>query len=385
MIKNFILEKTILFLFVIKYNCFEFLNDFFFLKKIFKKFFLKKKINLKFGIDPTSNIIHLGHINIINKIIQLKKINFKIIIIIGNFTSFIGDPSYNDKSRICNNKKIISLNISYFLYQLNFIINFSKNLFIYYNIEWLSVLNIFDLINLLYLINLNKIFFREDLKKRYNSSIFIPELIYPIIQSYDSVFIKSDIEIGGIDQKLNFFITRELQKKIKIFSELLILFPLIIGLDGKSKMSKSKFNFLSFKDKFINFFNKLFFLKKNKIIYYYLNISYIKRKNNFKIYFMKKKDLIFNLINIFLNKKNIFFFIKNLYYINILKIKIFYLFIYKFLKKINLIISYNKGIYFIKSLSIKINNIFLKNFNFLFLKGKYFLLLNKKKYFLILY
>lgn len=381
MLKKFFLEKTILYLIVVKYNSAELLNDYFFFKKIFKKIFLKKIIIIKFGIDPTSQIIHLGHIVLINKINQLKKINFKIIIIIGNFTTFISDPTFNYNSRLCNNKKKISLNIIYFLYQFSFLLNF-KNIFIYYNFEWLNLFNLIDLINLLYLINLNKILHREDFKKRFDKNylIFIPELIYPFLQSYDSVFIKSDIEIGGVDQKLNFLITRDIQKKIYNNNQIILLISLLVGLDGYLKMSKSKFNFLSFNKKIIFFLKKFFFIKNKFFFYYYNNIMFFKKKYIINNTFFYKKKIFLKFINSFFNKDILDYFIKNINIIFFFKINIFYLFIYKILKIIFLIISYNKTIFFIKNNFIFINEILIKNFNFFFLKGKYFIKINKKKY-----
>lgn len=383
MFKNFILEKTVLFLLVLKYNSYEIIKDYFFLKKIFKKIFFKKKIVLKVGIDPNNNIIHLGHLVFFNKINQIEKLKFKIILILGGITSLIGDPTGKIIRRYNNYKNNICLNIKYFLCQFKFLINLNK-INIYYNQEWLDILNILDLISLLYLITLNKILYRNDFKNRYvnNSPIFLFELIYPVLQSYDSIFIKSDIEIGGFDQKLNFLITRFIQKKIKKNVQIMLLLNLLIGLDGLYKMSKSKLNFLSFKDNFFLLFKKIF---HSKFLFYYYKIFSFKKKKYIieSNYYLKKKIIIKNIMNNYINKKITSFFFIKLKYIKFLLIKKKIKLIYKIIKLFTFY-SNNKIIFYIKNKSLKINNILIKNFNFILLKGKYLLRIKKKYFFLYL-
>lgn len=376
----FFLEKTILYLSVLKYNCFELINDYYFLKKVFLKFFFKKKLILKLGIDPTNNIIHLGHTILLNKINQIDKLDFKVILILGNFTSLIGDPTNKIYLRNYIFKKKICLNISYFLCQLKFIINLNI-INIYYNKEWFKVLNIFDLINLFYLITLNKILYRNDFKKRYDlkSPIFLSEIVYPIFQSFDSFFIKSDIEIGGFDQKLNFLITKFIQKKINNHTQILLLLNLLFGIDGFYKMSKSRFNFISYKDGFLSFYKKIFFSKN--FFYYYLNIIFFKKK---KIFFKKNREnFIFDLINIYFGD-NLIYFLPHFFFIKIYKIKkknkIIYNLIKSFFKNSN-----NKIISYIKNNSLKINNILIKNFNFFLLKGKYLIKIKNQLYFIFIF
>lgn len=384
MFKVFVLEKTILFLLVLKYNCYEIIKDYFFIKKIFKKNFFNKKIVVKVGIDPNNNIIHLGHLIFLNKINQLEKLKFKIVLILGNFTSLIGDPTARIIKRENNCKSNICLNIKYFLCQFNFLINL-KIINIYYNNEWLNILNILDLISLFYLITLNNILYRKDFKNRYfkNFPIFLFELIYPIFQSYDSIFIKSDIEIGGFDQKLNFLITRFIQKKINKNIQIILLLNLIIGLDGINKMSKSKFNFISFKDNFLLLFKKIFFSKF--FFYYYKNFSFNKKKYiiNFNNFFFKKK-ILKNIIKNYINKKEALYFSAKFVSIKIFLIKKKVEFIYKLIKLLTLY-SNNKIIFYIKNKSLKINDILIKNFNFILLKGKYLLKIKKIKFFLYIF
>ncbi|MGX7589409.1 tyrosine--tRNA ligase [Candidatus Vidania fulgoroideorum] len=294
----------------------------------------KKKIILKFGIDPTSSKLHLGHLIILNTIKKLKKINLKIKIVIGCYTSLIGDPSkrYQRRKKIKRKeieKNFISIKKTIFKF-LN-----KKNIKIYNNNFWLKNINIRKIEN----INLNKLLSRKEIKKRIkkNENIKIGELIYPFYQNYDNIILNNNSEIGGKDQIYNFFFKN---------SKFLIIFDLFPSLKKKKKMSSSDsledciylnenkydifWKILRIKDKKIKKIQKFIKTKKNKKtnnknlnekISIYLSIcKLLKFKNYNKVlnnFINNKKKII---------KKNIFIILPEnivslIYKINIFKSK----------------------------------------------------------------
>lgn len=277
------------------------------LKKLINE---KKKINIKIGFDPTSKNLHLGHFLILNKLKQFQEFGHEINLIIGDFTAMIGDPSGRNNSRKPLKKEEIIKNYEDYSKQIFKILNplLTK---IYFNSFWLNELNLESLLEITNSINISKILERNDFKNRYNSNkpISISEFIYPLLQGYDSVFIESDIEIGGIDQKLNFTLSRELQKKQRQKPEIFILMPILTGIDGKNKMSKSLNNCINIKDSPYEIYCKTMSIPDNLMKEYFANLFFMseeKYSEKFKFYENPmdiKKNLAYNIVSSLYNEE----------------------------------------------------------------------------------
>ena len=214
-----------------------------------KKLNSGKILNIKMGFDPTSHDLHLGHAVAIKKMKELQDLGHKIIVIIGDFTARIGDPSGKDKTRPTLSKEEIDKNSQTYINQLGKILDISK-IEVRRNSEWLNQLKLDEFISLLSKYTVQQIMERNDFKKRFESGnpISMHEIVYPLIQGYDSIEINADIEIGGQDQLFNFLIGRYLQEKYEKEPQAIICMPLLRGIDGVNKMSKSLGNYIALTD-----------------------------------------------------------------------------------------------------------------------------------------
>lgn len=214
-----------------------------------KKLNSGKILNIKMGFDPTSPDLHLGHAVAIKKMKELQDLGHKIIVIIGDFTARIGDPSGKDKTRPTLSKEEIDKNSQTYINQLGKILDISK-IEVRRNSEWLNQLKLDEFISLLSKYTVQQIMERNDFKKRFESGnpISMHEIVYPLIQGYDSIEINADIEIGGQDQLFNFLIGRYLQEKYEKEPQAIICMPLLRGIDGVNKMSKSLGNYIALTD-----------------------------------------------------------------------------------------------------------------------------------------
>lgn len=214
-----------------------------------KKLNSGKILNIKMGFDPTSPDLHLGHAVAIKKMKELQDLGHKIIVIIGDFTARIGDPSGKDKTRPTLSKEEIDKNSQTYINQLGKILDISK-VEVRRNSEWLNQLKLDEFISLLSKYTVQQIMERNDFKKRFESGnpISMHEIVYPLIQGYDSIEINADIEIGGQDQLFNFLIGRYLQEKYEKEPQAIICMPLLRGIDGVNKMSKSLGNYIALTD-----------------------------------------------------------------------------------------------------------------------------------------
>ena len=214
-----------------------------------KKLKSGKKIRVKFGIDPTSSDLHLGHMVCVQKLREFQEMGHKIVLIIGDFTARIGDPSGRTSARKVLSEKEISKNMKYYLDQVSKIIDL-KTVEINYNNDWYSKEKFEFIMELTSKATVSKILEREDFKKRIaaGQEVSMQETIYPLLQGYDSVKVKSDLEIGGIDQRLNMLIGRDMQEKYNQIPQSVMTMPLLIGLDGVRKMSKSYDNYIGIND-----------------------------------------------------------------------------------------------------------------------------------------
>ena len=208
--------------------------------ELHKKIASGKKLCVKFGVDPTAPDLHLGHAVVLTKLRELQDLGFEIIFLIGDFTSRIGDPSGKSKTRPPLSEEDIAHNMRTYLEQVGRILD-SNKIVIRYNSEWLDPIALKEFVKLCAKVTVARLIEREDFANRIANQqpISFHELLYPIFQAYDSVALKADIEIGGTDQTFNLLMGRYLQEQFGTDAQVVITMPLLEGLDGIHKMSKS--------------------------------------------------------------------------------------------------------------------------------------------------
>ena len=217
-----------------------------------------KKLRVKFGIDPTAPDLHLGHTVPLRKLRQFQDAGHQAVLIIGDFTAMIGDPSGRAGAREPITHEQAKSNMNNFLRQAGKILDVDK-LEIHYNSEWLGKLNLQDIVNLTSKFTVQQIIQREDFANRLASDkpVGVNEELYPILQAYDSVVVKADVELGGVDQKLNLIAGRHLMERMGLSPQQILLTPLIEGTDGAKKMSKSVGNYIALNDEADEMFGKI--------------------------------------------------------------------------------------------------------------------------------
>ena len=223
-----------------------------------KKLSSKKKLKIKLGMDPTAPDLHLGHVVVLNKLKQLQDLGHEIIFLIGDFTARIGDPTGKSKTRPPLDEKTISENTKTYFEQVGRILDPNK-ISIRYNSEWLGKLSCKEIVSLCSTVTVARLTERDDFSKRLKEGtpVGMHELLYPIFQGYDSVVLKADIEIGGTDQTFNLLFGRYLQERYNQEPQAIMTLPLLEGLDGKEKMSKSLGNYVGLTEKPQNAYGKL--------------------------------------------------------------------------------------------------------------------------------
>lgn len=223
--------------------------------QIFNQEDLERKINsgnkltIKFGADPSRPDLHIGHSVPLRVLKTFQDMGHKIVFVIGDFTAMIGDPSGKSKTRPALTFEETRKSAETYLEQVTKILDKEKTEIVF-NSEWLSKMTFEDVIKLSSKYTVARIMERDDFKNRYenNLPLSLHELLYPLMQGYDSVAINADIEIGGTDQTFNLLVGRELQKDYGQESQVVMTFPLLVGLDGKEKMSKSLENYIGLND-----------------------------------------------------------------------------------------------------------------------------------------
>ena len=219
--------------------------DIFSEEELNKKLESGKKLTIKLGADPSRPDLHLGHTVVLRALKTFQEMGHEVVFVIGDFTGMIGDPSGKSKTRQALTFEQTRLSGETYLKQVTKILDKEKTR-IAYNSEWLSKMNFKDIIELTSKYTVARILERDDFKNRYenNLPLSMHELIYPLMQGYDSVALNADIEIGGTDQTFNLLVGRELQKDYGQERQVVLTFPLLVGLDGKEKMSKSLDNYI---------------------------------------------------------------------------------------------------------------------------------------------
>ncbi|MBP8306720.1 MAG: tyrosine--tRNA ligase [Burkholderiaceae bacterium] len=215
-------------------------------------------LRIKLGLDPTAPDLHLGHTVVLNKMRQLQDLGHNVIFLIGDFTAMIGDPSGRNSTRPALTREQIEANARTYFEQASLVLDPARTE-IRYNSEWSDPLGARGMIQLAARYTLARMLERDDFTKRYKGGvpISVHELLYPLMQGYDSVALKSDIELGGTDQKFNLLVGRELQREYGQEPQCILTMPLLEGLDGVEKMSKSKANYVGITDAPGEMFGKL--------------------------------------------------------------------------------------------------------------------------------
>ena len=214
-----------------------------------KKINSGKKLTIKLGADPSRPDLHIGHSVVLRVLKQFQDMGHEVVFVVGDFTGMIGDPSGKNKTRPALTFEQTRKSAETYLEQATKILDKNKTR-IAFNSEWLSRMNFEDVIRLASKYTVSRLMERDDFKNRFenNLPLSMHELLYPLMQGYDSVELKADIEIGGTDQTFNLLVGRELQKDYGQESQVVMTFPLLVGLDGKEKMSKSLDNYIGLTD-----------------------------------------------------------------------------------------------------------------------------------------
>lgn len=237
---------------------------------LIKKLEKNKPLVVKAGFDPTSTDLHLGHTVLINKLKQFQIAGHQIVFLIGDFTAMIGDPSGRDMTRPLLTRKDVIENAKTYTEQIFKILDPAKTQVVF-NSSWLGQLSAQDLIQLMSFHTVARMLEREDFTKRFSNqqSISIHEFVYPILQGYDSLHIKADIELGGNDQKFNLLMGREIQKNHQQEQQVVLMMPLLEGTDGVKKMSKSYGNTIGITETPAQMFGKIMSIADTLIIRYF--------------------------------------------------------------------------------------------------------------------
>ena len=232
-------------------------------------------LRIKLGLDPTAPDLHLGHTVVLNKMRQLQNLGHQVIFLIGDFTSMIGDPSGRNITRPPLTKEQIEINAMTYFAQASLVLDASKTE-IRYNSEWCDPLGARGIIQLASHYTVARMIERDDFTKRFQGGIPISvhEFLYPLMQGYDSVALKSDLELGGTDQKFNLLVGRELQKQYGQEQQCILTMPLLEGLDGVEKMSKSKNNYIGITEPGNTMFAKLMSISDVMMWRYYELLSW---------------------------------------------------------------------------------------------------------------
>jgi tyrosyl-tRNA synthetase len=244
------------------------------LKKLERSVSTGKPLRVKAGFDPTAPDIHVGHTVLLNKMRQFQELGHEVTFLIGDFTGMIGDPTGKSETRKHLTKEEVAENAKTYQAQIYKVLDPVETK-IAFNSEWMSTMTAEGMIQLAARQTVARMLEREDFKKRYQSElpISIHEFLYPLIQGYDSVMMKSDVELGGTDQKFNLLVGRELQKEYGQEPQCIVMMPLLEGLDGVNKMSKSLGNYIGINEPAKEIFGKVMSVSDDLMYRYYELVS----------------------------------------------------------------------------------------------------------------
>lgn len=251
---------------IIKRGTFEIINE----EELIEKLKKGRPLRVKLGVDPTSPDIHLGHTVVLNKLRDFQNLGHQVVLIIGNGTAVIGDPSGRDKARALLTQEEIEKNAKYYSEQAFKILDKEKTE-IRFNGDWLLPLTLKDIVSLASHFTVARILERDDFFNRYKqgNAIYLHEFLYPVMQAYDSIVIDADVELGGTDQKFNLLCGRELQKELGKEPQIAILMPILRGIDGVKRMGKSLQNYIGINETPNEMFGKIMSIPDHLIIEYF--------------------------------------------------------------------------------------------------------------------
>jgi tyrosyl-tRNA synthetase len=258
---------------LIKRGTFEIIPEEDLVKKLERSISEGKPLNIKLGCDPSRPDLHIGHSVVLRKLAQFQSLGHQAILIIGDFTGMIGDPSGRNVTRPALSLQDTRENGQSYLEQASKILDKDKTKIVY-NSEWLGKMNFEDVIKLSSKYTVARMIERDDFTKRFKAGepISIHEFLYPLAQAMDSVAIKSDVELGGTDQKFNLLVGRDIQREYGLEPQVIITTPLIVGTDGIEKMSKSYNNYIGISESPQNIFGKTLSIPDN-LIYNYFELA----------------------------------------------------------------------------------------------------------------
>jgi len=242
-------------------------------KKIEKSLKTSKPLNIKLGCDPSRPDLHIGHSVVIRKLAQFQELGHQAILIIGDFTGMIGDPSGRNATRPALTLEATRINGNSYFEQASKILHKEKTKIVY-NSEWLGKMSFEDVIKLASKYTVARMIERDDFTKRFKAGepISVHEFLYPLAQAMDSVAIESDVELGGTDQKFNLLVGRDIQREYGIEPQVILTMPLLIGTDGVEKMSKSYDNYIGISDEPSQIFGRTLSIPDN-LIYQYFELA----------------------------------------------------------------------------------------------------------------
>jgi tyrosyl-tRNA synthetase len=258
----------------LKRGAFEILPEEEFLKKLIASFEKQRPLIVKFGADPSRPDIHLGHTVVLQKLRLLQDFGHEVFFLIGDYTAQIGDPTGKNKTRPILTAEEVLQNAQTYKEQVGKVLDLEKTRIVF-NKDWLGNFSGLDLIQLMAKVTVGAILQRDDFSKRYQNAeaIYLHEFVYPVLQGYDSVHLKADLELGGTDQTFNLMMGRHLQYAFDLPAQCILTMPLIEGTDGVHKMSKSMDNYISLTETAANMFGKIMSISDELMKKYYLLLS----------------------------------------------------------------------------------------------------------------
>ncbi|MFN9745392.1 MAG: tyrosine--tRNA ligase [Betaproteobacteria bacterium] len=268
-------DRTLEALSISRRGCEELLPEADWLRKLARSEATGQPLRIKLGLDPTAPDIHVGHTVVLNKMRQLQDLGHTVIFLIGDFTSMIGDPSGRNATRPPLTREQIEANAQTYYRQASLVLDPAKTE-IRYNSEWSDPLGARGMIQLAARYTLARMLERDDFTKRYKAGtpISIHELLYPLMQGYDSVALRSDLELGGTDQKFNLLVGRALQQEYGQEPQCILTMPLLEGLDGVEKMSKSKNNYIGITEEPNTMFAKVLSISDDQMWKWFTLLSF---------------------------------------------------------------------------------------------------------------
>ncbi|MBV6494283.1 MAG: Tyrosine--tRNA ligase [Turneriella sp.] len=245
-----------------------------FRKKLLKAYETRTPLRVKAGFDPTAPDLHLGHTVLIQKLRQFQKFGHRVLFLIGDYTAMIGDPTGKSETRKVLSRREVEENAKTYKEQVFKILDVQKTEIVF-NSTWLSSLKLEDILHLTGKYTVARMLERDDFSKRYHDGqpISLVEFMYPLMQGYDSVALKCDVELGGTDQKFNLLVGRDLQSAYGQSTQCVIMTPLLVGLDGVKKMSKSLGNYIGIKEAPGDIYGKLMSISDSLMLDYYTLLS----------------------------------------------------------------------------------------------------------------